>query len=201
MNLCPAGGWPLIRSVGRLRGGPPTLLGPSVTPCRMPMLANVIFKRFKLECCDFRRFMLFFFHLFSTLVVAGSAAGIVALMASLLLWNWLYQRCHGVPHPPQIEIGTQGLKILPLSHLGRGVDSHVVNMESPTHLEAGRVSFCHSLLHQAEDGCSNVAALYDFPGSPLPVKLLPRSQRGHHLPLTMAEALKDAPSQFSIANN
>jgi hypothetical protein len=165
------------------------------------MLANVISKRFELECYDFRRFMLFFFHLFSTLVVARSAAGIVALMASLLLWNWLYQRCRGVPHPPQIEIGAQGLKILPLSHLGWGVDSYVVDIETPTRLEAGRVSFRHSLLHQAEDGCSNVAALYDFPGPPLPVKLLPRSQRGRHLPLTMAEALKDVPSRFSIATN
>jgi hypothetical protein len=136
----------------------------------------------------------FFLHLFSTLVVAGSAAGIVASMASLLLWNWLYQRCRGVPHPPQIEIGMQGLKILPLSHLGQGVDSHVVDMESLTRFEAGRVTFRYSLLHQAEDGCSNVVALYDFPGPPLPVKQLPRSQHGRHLPLTMPEALKDAPS-------
>jgi hypothetical protein len=174
--------------------------GPSVTPCHTPMLAKVISKRFELECCNFRQFMLFFFHLFSTLVVTRTATGIIALMASLLVWNWLHRRCHGVPHPPQIEIGAQGIKILPVSHLGRG-DSHVVNMETPTRVEAGRVSFRHSLLHQAEDGCSNVAALYDCPGPPLPVKLIPRSQRGRHLPLTMAEALKDAPSRFSIANH
>jgi hypothetical protein len=115
----------------------------------------------------------------------------------LFLWGWLHRRCKAVPRPPQVELGLGGLRILPASDLGQ-VDHHLVDMEIPTRAAAGRVTFRHSLPHQAENGD---VAFYDSPGPSLPPKLTPRPQRGRHLPLTINEALRGAPSRYSIANH
>jgi hypothetical protein len=118
-------------------------------------------------------------------------------MACLFLWGWLHRRCAAAPRPPGVELGLRGLRILPASDLGQA-DHHVVDFETSGRAAAGRVTFRHSLSHQAENGD---VVLYDFPGPTLPPKLTPRPRQGRHLPLTINEALMGAPSRYSIANH
>jgi H+/Cl- antiporter ClcA len=57
--------------------------------------------------------------LYRTLIVLCVIATFVTLMASFFVWKFLYKRFrHVLPPPPAIEIGTGGLRILPLSGLG-----------------------------------------------------------------------------------
>ena len=118
-------------------------------------------------------------------------------MACLFLWGWIHRRCTSAPRPPGVEFGPRGLRLLPASDLGQA-DHHVVGFEASNRAAAGRVTFRHSLPHQAENGD---VVCYDIPGPSLPPKQTPPPRRGRHLPLTMNEALAGAPSRYSIAHH
>jgi hypothetical protein len=108
-------------------------------------------------------------------------------------------RSCGDPSPPSLEIGSQDIRILPLTHLERGGGGRTGNVDGPARTNPGHVTFSNASPRQLDSSAShvkqpaatssNALVCYDAVGLPIPAKVYGRSMNGRVLPMTIDEIL------------
>jgi hypothetical protein len=144
-------------------------------------------------------------------------------MVALFIWKLLYLRFRNLLLPPSVEIGSSGIRIIPLSNIGNGpaapeafqrvgqphvsftnvlpfrVEASASGLDPPSVTFANEAPPCPEGASASASELSMALVPYDAVGPPLLPKVYGRSVTGRILPMSIDEVLKGAPSRYSVA--